>query len=200
MARKAKAAGHEVVIVTGDKDFMQLVDDKTFLLDELRASRNGSSEQFINKDEVFKQLGVWPHQVIDLLALAGDTSDNIPGVSGIGLKTAAELIGEFGPLEKILERVPLIKQKARRERLIDGHHNALLSKKLVTIEQHVQLDLEISELRYKGVDRDRVREFFMELNFNRLLNDKEIYCNKRAGRIERNSSYKSSFFKLSVYK
>lgn len=173
MARKAKAAGHEVVIVTGDKDFMQLVDEETFLLDELRASRNGS-EQFINRDEVYKQLGVWPHQVIDLLALAGDTSDNIPGVSGIGLKTAAELIGEYGPVEKILEMVPLIKQKARRERLIDGHQNALLSKKLVTIEQHVPLDLEIRELCYRGVDREKVRAFFTELDFNRLLNDKEF--------------------------
>lgn len=174
MARKAKAAGHEVVVVTGDKDFMQLVDDDLFLLDELRASRNGA-ELFIDAPEVFKQMGVWPNQVVDLLALAGDSSDNIPGVAGIGVKTAAELIQEFGSVEKILEMVPLIKQKARRERLIDGHHSALLSKKLVTIDAHAPVDLEIADLRYEGFDHEKVRSFFLELDFNRLLNDKELF-------------------------
>lgn len=174
MAKKAKAQGHEVVIVTGDKDFMQLVDDDVFLLDELRASRNGA-ELFIDSDMVFKQMGVHPHQIIDLLALAGDSSDNIPGVSGIGQKTAAELLAEFGNLERILEMVPLIKQKGRRERLMEGHKNALLSKKLVTIDEDVPLNLNTDDLCYTGIDKERVREFFLELDFNRLLNDKELF-------------------------
>ncbi len=78
MTKRAHAEGHEVIIVTGDKDLMQLVDDTTFLLDELRASRNGH-EKFIDADAVKAELGVWPHQVIDMLALAGDSSDNVPG-------------------------------------------------------------------------------------------------------------------------
>lgn len=176
VAKKYRALGHEVVIVTGDKDLMQLVDEGTFLLDELRASRNGS-EELIDIQEVKNQLGVWPHQVVDLLALAGDTSDNIPGVAGIGKKTAVELIDEFGPVEKILEMAPLVKQNSRREKLIDGHRMALLSKKLVQIDCNVDIDCQMIDLRYDGIDQVKARELFTELDFNRLLNDKHIFTN-----------------------
>ncbi|MCA9507604.1 MAG: DNA polymerase I [Myxococcales bacterium] len=174
VAKKYRDLGHEVVIVTGDKDLMQLVGDNIFLLDELRASRNGT-EELINSQEVKNQLGVSPEQVIDLLALAGDTSDNIPGVAGIGKKTAVELINEFGPLEKILEMAPLIKQKSRREKIIDGHNMALLSKKLVQIDCDVDIDCSLSDLKYDGIDQKRAKELFTELDFSRLLHDKYLF-------------------------
>jgi len=174
LAHQARRAGHEVVIVTGDKDLMQLVGDGVFLLDELRASKHGS-ELFIDADAVKNQLGVWPHQVIDMLALAGDASDNIPGVAGIGQKTAAELIAEFGPLEKILEMAPLISQKSRREKIIGGHKLALLSKQLVTIDCEVKVACELSDLIYQGPDQARLQSLFRELEFNRLLKDQVLF-------------------------
>lgn len=175
LAMRAKREGREVVIVTGDKDFMQLVDEKTFLLDELRAARNGSEENFINTTNVKEELGVLPHQVVDLLALAGDTSDNVPGVDGIGKKTAAELINEFGSLEQILQCAPLIKQKSRREKLIDGHKMALLSKQLVSIHCDAPISLGIEDLHYEGIDQEKTRTLFTELDFNRLLTDSRLF-------------------------
>jgi len=174
MAERAKRAGHEVVVVTGDKDLMQLVDDQVFLLDELRAAKIGT-EKFIDALEVKSQMGVAPQYITDMLALAGDSSDNIPGVSGIGLKTAAELIQEFGGLEQILAMTPLIKQKSRREKLIDGQELARLSKRLTTIDRQVPLECEISDLIYKNIDQERARALFTELDFSRLLRDTSLF-------------------------
>lgn len=178
VAEKYRALGHEVVIVTGDKDLMQLVDDQTFLIDELRAIKNGT-EELIDSAAVKSQLGVLPHQVVDLLALAGDSSDNIPGVAGIGKKTAVELIDEFGSLERILEMAPLVKQNSRREKLIDGHNMALLSKKLVTIKRDVPIDCDITDLRYEGINQEKSRALFSELDFIRLLNDKQLFADEK---------------------
>ena len=174
MAERAKLAGHEVVVVTGDKDLMQLVDDGVFLLDELRAAKIGT-EKFIDSLEVKSQMGVSPEHITDLLALAGDSSDNIPGVSGIGLKTAAELIKEYGALEKIISMTPLIKQKSRREKLIDGQELARLSKRLVTIDRQVPLEFQISDLAYQKIDQEKSRKLFSELDFNRLLRDPVLF-------------------------
>jgi DNA polymerase-1 len=174
MAERAKQAGHEVVVVTGDKDLMQLVDDQVFLLDELRAAKIGS-EKFIDSVEVKNQMGVRPEHITDLLALAGDSSDNIPGVLGIGVKTAAELIEEYGDLEKILSMTPLIKQKSRREKLIDGQELARLSKRLVTIDRQVPLECEIADLVYKNINQEKSRALFNELDFNRLLRDQALF-------------------------
>lgn len=174
MRRRALEEGRDVVIVTGDKDFMQLVDERTFLLDELRAARVGT-EEFIDIKHVKDEMGVLPQYVVDLLALAGDASDNVPGVAGIGKKTAAELINEFGPLERILEMAPLVKQKSRREKLIDGHNFALLSKKLVTIDDNAPIDYVISDLKYSGIDQEKAKSLFLQLDFNRLLQDSAIF-------------------------
>lgn len=174
MKQKAIKEGHNVVIVTGDKDLMQLVDDQTLLLDELRASRSGL-EEFIGKDEVKLELGVPPEHVVDLLALAGDASDNVPGVSGIGKKTAAELINEFGSVEKILQMIPLIKQKARKDRLMEGHHLALLSKKLVMLDTDAPVECAIDEIQYNGPDEEKLKELFLELDFTRQLQDRALF-------------------------
>ncbi len=177
LAHRAKLLGREVVIVTGDKDLMQLVDDHTFLLDELRAARNGA-EKFIDAHAVNEELGVKPHQVVDLLALAGDSSDNVPGVAGIGKKTAADLLNEYGSLEQILNLAPLIKQKSRREKLIEGHKLALLSKKLVSIDCYAPVECGIDDLHYQGINEEKTRELFLELDFHRLMSDASLFPKK----------------------
>ncbi len=174
LATQARAAGREVVVVTGDKDFMQLVDDGVFLLDELRAAR-GDVEKFIDEAGVLAEMGVLPKHIIDLLALMGDSSDNVPGVSGIGKKTAVELICEFGPTETIFNMLPLIKQDSRRQKLMDGRALAALSKDLVRIKTDVPLNEKIADLAYLGIDKEATRKLFFELDFNRLLNDKKIF-------------------------
>ena len=170
MAAKVRAAGHPVVIVTGDKDFMQLVDDQVWLLDELRASKNGT-EIFVDRDQVIQKFGVPPEQVVDVLALAGDTSDNVPGVRGIGEKTAVELISKYGSVENILKEAPNLAQKSRREKLIEGHDMALLCKKLVTICCDADLPVEMEDLKSEPPSKAELAELFEELNFKRLLQD-----------------------------
>lgn len=192
LAKRARAEGREVVIVTGDKDFMQLLDEETFLLDELRALKNG--EQFISQESVKNDMGVAAEHVVDLLALAGDTSDNVPGVAGIGKKTAAELINEFGPVEKILERIPLIKQASRREKLMTGYDNALLSKKLVTIDCNVPLDCSIDDLHYSGINEAQVVALFTELDFNRLLQDRKLFKQVPASAMSSTTNLETSKF------
>lgn len=167
-ARIAKESGHQVVIVTGDKDFMQLVDTDVWLLDELRAAKN-NNELMIDREQVRLKFGVDPEQVVDILALAGDASDNVPGVRGIGEKTAVELVKEFGSLENILAAAPLIKQKSRREKLIEGKEMALLSKELVTIDCHAAIDIKIPELVNEGPSIKALVTLFKELDFKRLL-------------------------------
>lgn len=171
VARLAKEQGKKVVIVTGDKDLMQLVDDDLVLLDELRNQRAGDGAQLIGSDKVIEKFGVPPERVVDVLALSGDSSDNIPGVKGIGEKTAAELVKEFGDLESILKAAPALKQKARRERLLAEADNARMSKRLVTIDEHADVHVSLDQLVYPGPDRARLRQLLSELEFKRLLND-----------------------------
>ena len=117
-ARQAEAAGAKVTIIASDKDLMQLVSDKIIMFDTMKDKR-------IALDEVKEKFGVAPEKVVDVQALAGDSTDNIPGVPGIGVKTAAQLIGEYGDLETLLERASEIKQNKRRENLIEFAEQAL---------------------------------------------------------------------------
>ena len=110
-AEVAKAEGYEVIIVSSDKDLMQLVDEKVSLFDPIKSRP-------IKREEVFEKFGVYPDKVIDVRALAGDSSDNVPGVPGIGPKTAAELITQFGNLETLLSNLAAIKQPKRRQALV----------------------------------------------------------------------------------
>lgn len=170
VTKTARAQGHQVVIVTGDKDFMQLVDADVFLLDELRASKNGT-ELLIDREQVIQKFGVPPEHVVDVLALAGDSSDNVPGVRGVGEKTATELVQNYGSVESILNAAPLMTQKARRERLIEGHEMALLSKTLVTIDCDVPIDLDWAHMQNPGPDKAALQAFFHELDFKRWAQD-----------------------------
>jgi len=164
-------------IITGDKDFMQLVDDRVHLIDELRIARaTGTDDTVVDPAAVERKFGVPPPYVTDILALAGDASDNVPGVKGIGEKTAAELVKTFGHVEEILARASEIKQNARRERLLADADKARLSKELVTIKTDVDLSLDDvaqgdAAFRYDGPDVTKLRALFTELEFRRLLDD-----------------------------
>src|SRR6267154_756855 len=138
-ARIAGERGASTTIVSSDKDLMQLVTDKVTMYDTMQDRRIGIAE-------VIEKFGVPPEKVIEVQALIGDSTDNVPGVPGIGVKTAAQLIGEYGDLETLLFRAPEIKQEKRRQALIDNAERARLSKRLVTLDAHVALDVPLTDL------------------------------------------------------
>jgi len=139
LAVQCKEAGDEVYIVTGDKDFMQLVDGEKLRLYDIK--RGTQDAKVIGPDEVEEKFGVPPEQIIDLLALMGDSSDNVPGVTGVGPKTAATLLQEHKTLEAVLDAADSIKKPKLRENLLEQRDNALLSKRLVTLNTDLELDV-----------------------------------------------------------
>jgi DNA polymerase I len=164
LTRLGLEAGYEVEIITGDKDLMQLVGDGVRVYEPMKAQRFGP-------DEVFEKFGVYPGQIADALALAGDTSDNIPGVKGVGLKTAAKLLGVYRDLNGVLEAATQGDVKGKLgERLVSGRDDALLSRKLVALDNRVDLGaFDAEQLRYTGPNRDKLRELYEQLDFRRLL-------------------------------
>lgn len=161
-ARLASHQNNEVVIVSSDKDLMQLVGKNVTMLDPIK-------NKPIGVNEVIEKFGVPPEKVIDVQALAGDSADNVPGVPGIGIKTAAELITTYGDLEALLERVSEIKQPKRREVLTNHAEDARLSKLLVTLHQEVPLPMPLDDLVPKPMDRMKVNEFLRFQGFNSLV-------------------------------
>ena len=155
-------AGAKVTIVSSDKDLMQLYKKDVRIFDPMK-------NKFINEEDVFKKFGVDASKVIDVQALAGDSSDNVPGVPGIGVKTAAELINKYGTLDKLLKSTHEIKQNKRRETLIENKDKALISKELVTLKHDAPVDRELGEFKLKEIDKDKLYEFLREMEFNRLL-------------------------------
>ncbi|MGK3968593.1 DNA polymerase I [Sorangium sp. So ce118] len=160
---RAKERGLRVVIASSDKDLMQLVDeDRVMLWDAMR-------DKVYGHPEVVAKFGVPPEQVRDLLALVGDSSDNVPGVPGVGLKTAAELLAQFGSLASLYARLDEVKKQRIRESLKQHEADALLSQKLVTLDGSAPVSLDLETLRYGGADTGRLRELFTELGFSRFL-------------------------------
>jgi DNA polymerase-1 len=168
LARQAAREGIRSVIVSGDKDFYQLVDDRTHLLNPGRGGAAGIEETFITQENAGERLGVQPQFVTDYLALIGDSSDNIPGVRGIGPKTAPGLIERFGPVESILRHTADVETNRVRNALENYADDALLSKQLVTIRTDAPIDLDLEALRRESPDRSRLRELFTELEFHTL--------------------------------
>jgi DNA polymerase-1 len=160
-ARKAEADGFEVVIISSDKDLMQLVNDKISMLDTMK-------DKIINREQVIEKFGVPPEQVIDVQALAGDSVDGVPGVPGIGIKTAAQLIGEFGSLEALLEKASSIKQQKRRESLIEHAEKARLSKRLVTLDDNVPLSVPLEDLKIEHPRASDIIAFCKAMEFSTL--------------------------------
>jgi DNA polymerase-1 len=170
LAAQASAAGHATVIVTGDKDMMQVVDERTTLFDPMRERRAGVAE-------VRERFGVEPALVPDVLGLMGDAIDNIPGVTGIGEKTAIALVQRLGPVESILARLDEVEKsglrgaKRIREALEREAETARLSKQLATIRRDVPVSLDLERMRYPGPDAERLRPLFTELEFFSLLRE-----------------------------
>jgi len=164
VAREAAREGYPVQIVTGDKDIFQLIDRNITAVDTMKNKSFGVKE-------VRDRFGVEPKQLVDLLALAGDSVDNIPGVPGIGPKTAAALIQEFGSLENLLENLEKISKATLREKLIIFADQARLSRQLATIDTHVPLDHRLEEFCFSGKAKETLKEIFKELEFTKLLRE-----------------------------
>ena len=154
--------GAKVTIVSSDKDLMQLYKKSVRIYDPMK-------NKFINKDDIDKKFGVAPEKIIDVQALAGDSSDNVPGVPGIGVKTAAELINKYDNLENLLSKAKEIKQNKRRETIIENKEKAIISKKLVTLKKDVPVKNKIEEFKLKNIDKNKLYSFMREMEFNRLL-------------------------------
>jgi len=161
-AREAEAAGAEVVIVSSDKDLMQLVRERVWLLDPIKQRRIGD-------EQVAEKFGVGPDKVIHVQALAGDSTDNVPGVPGIGVKTAAELINQYGDLENLLAHASEIKQPKRRERLTEHAEDARTSLKLVTLKDDVPLPDGLESLALRDPDPEKLLAFVREQEFKSLV-------------------------------
>jgi DNA polymerase-1 len=158
-AQKAAQSDMEVVIVSSDKDLMQLISDNISLYDPMR-------DRKISYEQVQEKFGVNPDKVGDILALMGDSSDNIPGVRGIGPKTAAELINQFGTLDGIYANLDQIPQAKRKQMLIEDKENAYLSKQLISLKTTTDIDLE--DLRVKDIDKEKLSDFLKKFGFKAL--------------------------------
>ena len=154
--------GSKVTIVSSDKDLMQLYKKDVRIFDPMK-------NKFISKEDIEKKFGVDANKVIDVQALAGDSSDNVPGVPGIGVKTAAELINKYGNLEKLLKSIHEIKQNKRRETLIENKDKAVISKKLVTLKNDAPVKQNLEDFKLKEIDKEKLYKFLREMEFNRLL-------------------------------
>ncbi|HEX7086768.1 MAG TPA: DNA polymerase I [Vicinamibacterales bacterium] len=163
LARRAVDAGFDVVIVTGDKDFFQLVNGG------IRVFNPRDEGTWFDRDAVHAKFGVWPEQVVDVLALMGDTIDNIKGVPGIGEKGARELIATYGSLDALLERAAEVPQKRYREGLLAHADDARQSRELARIHTDVPVTVDFETLKYRGSDRARCYELFGRLGFRSLL-------------------------------
>ena len=161
-AEQILSEGAKVTIISSDKDLMQLYKKNVRIYDPMK-------NKFINEEDVNKKFGVKPKSVIDVQALAGDSTDNVPGVPGIGVKTAAELINQYFTLENLLKNAHKIKQNKRRETLIENKEKAIISKKLVTLKKDVPVKNKIEEFELKKIDKKKLYEFLREMEFNRLL-------------------------------
>ena len=155
-------AGAKVTIISSDKDLMQLVSKNIRLYDPMKS-------KVIGEKEVHEKFGVKPTKVIDVQSLAGDSSDNIPGVPGIGVKTAAELINKYNNLENLLKKADEIPQKKRKQTILENKDSALISKKLVTLKNDVPVKDKIESFLIKEIKKDKLYKFLREMEFNRLL-------------------------------
>jgi DNA polymerase-1 len=165
LARKAERSGMMTYLVTGDKDFMQLISP---VIRMFKPGKGGDEWEIVAEEGVREKFGVSPEMVVDVLGLTGDASDNIPGVPGIGEKTAIPLVQKFGSIEQILEHVGDIPQKGVREKLGLHRDLALLSKELVTIDVAVPINVDLHQLQAKMPDRERLVRLFTELEFRSL--------------------------------
>ncbi|RME17498.1 MAG: DNA polymerase I [Bdellovibrio sp.] len=188
LVKKGRRAGLEVVIVSGDKDFAQLIEPHVYLYDTMRNIK-------YDVQGVVEKWGVYPEQMVDYLAIVGDSSDNIPGVKGIGPKGAQKLLAEFKTLDGIYKNLDKIKSESIRRKLIESKDNAYLAKKLVTIVTDVDLGIKIEDLKIRKVDEEKLRSLLEELEFESFLNkliDKKSSTSHSPKKSQKPSSQSSS--------
>ena len=161
-AKQIVKAGAKVTVISSDKDLMQLVSNQVRLYDPMKS-------KVLGEKEVIEKFGVKPNQVIDVQSLAGDSSDNVPGVPGIGIKTASELINKYKNLDTLLEKAHEIPQNKRRESLIENKDKAILSRKLVTLKDDVPVKEDPSSFILKEIKKEQLYDFLRDMEFNRLL-------------------------------
>ena len=187
LARMAEKKGYSVVMVTGDKDFIQLVTDRAAIWDPMKDS-------VIDIKHIRRQFGIEPPQMIDVQGLSGDTADNIPGVPGIGPKTALALIKKFGDMEALYDGLDRITRKKQRENLENYRDQAFLSRRLVTIDTHVPLTADLDKFKVIAPDSRRLSELFKSLEFRQLqqsvekqgdLSDKDYQAVMDSGALSR---------------
>jgi len=171
LVEQARTAKLNAVVVSGDKDFQQLVAPGVWLLNPGRGGPAAVDEHWVDTGNGSERLGVPPERVVDYLALVGDSSDNIPGVKGIGEKTARELIEAYGTVEEIIAHAPEITKKRPREALMAHEAEARLSKELVTIRRDVPVELSLERFAVKPADHERLRQLFVELEFHGLAKE-----------------------------
>ena len=182
--------GAKVTIISSDKDLMQLYRKNVRIYDPMK-------NKFISEEDVNIKFGVEPKSVVDVQALAGDSTDNVPGVPGIGVKTAAELIKEYGTLENLLKNANKIKQNKRRETLLENKEKAIISKKLVTLKKDVPVKSKIHEFELKQIDKNKLYEFLREMEFNRLLSSViSTYGDSKFDNDKLNIKYKNDYPKI----
>lgn len=166
LSKKAEEDGYEVKVISGDKDLTQLSSEKT----TVAITKKGITEiEEYTPEHIKEKYGLTPKQIIDMKGLMGDTSDNIPGVPGVGEKTAIKLLTEFGTLEKLLESIDQVSGKKLKEKLEEFKDQAIMSKELATITLEAPVTVQLDEFEYDEFDRDKVVQLFKELGFNSLL-------------------------------
>ncbi len=184
-ARQAAARGATATIVSSDKDLMQLVDDRITMYDTMKDRRIGVAE-------VIEKFGVPPEKVVEVQALAGDSTDNVPGVPGIGIKTAAQLITEYGDLEQLLFRASEIKQPKRREALIENAEKARISRKLVLLDDKVDLDVPLDDLAVHEPDARKLIAFLKAMEFSTLTRRVADYAQIDPANVDADASNSSA--------
>ena len=160
-AEQARKKGYEVVVVSADKDLMQLIRPGVEFFDPMK-------DKFFTPEDVKEKFGVYPERVVDVQALAGDSIDNVPGVPGIGLKTAAQLINEYGSLQQVLDRAGEIKQEKRRQTLLDNRDNALISLQLVTLKNDVPVAEDVESFSCRCPEKEKLVAFIDRYGMNSL--------------------------------
>jgi len=177
LARKFAAEGVKVVIVSGDKDLMQLVSGDVVMVDTMK-------DKTYDRAGVEERFGVGPDRVAEVLGLMGDTSDNIPGVPGVGPKTALQLIREYGSVEGVLQNVGKIRNERVRKALTENADQARLSRELAVVKTDADVELALESARYEGPDREALKALFKEMEFSSLVQDLEVRDRASGGRNE----------------
>ncbi len=176
LARRFEAGGVKVVIVSGDKDLMQLVSDGVVMIDTMK-------DKIYDAAGVEERFGVGPDRLVELLGLMGDASDNIPGVPGVGPKTALQLINDYGSVEGVLHNAAKIRNERIRKAVTEHAEQARLSRELALVKTDADVDLDLDEARFEGPDREALKALFKELEFSSLIQDLEVRDRKADGKV-----------------